>query len=45
MSLQMSDLSLVRRSYSIGFCPDQPNEPLAFAEYGKLIADDHMMIM
>lgn len=45
MSLQISDLSVVRKNFGIGFCPERSDVPLAFAESGKLMSDDHVMIM
>lgn len=38
--LQTSNLSLVRRYSGIGFCPEQANVQVVFAESGKLVADD-----
>jgi len=37
ISVQISDLSLVRKHTSIGFCPEVAEVPVAFVESGELI--------
>ena len=38
--LQKSDLSLVRRHFSAGFCPEQPKVPMTFVESGERFVTD-----
>ena len=37
--LQVSDLSLVKKQSSIGFCPEQADTETAFVEFSESTAD------
>ena len=47
--LQISDLTLVRRHISIGFCPENAKVQMAFVESGEFaisaVCRDHVMVV